>query len=264
MSGRRFEGRVAIVTGGASGIGRATCLGFARDGAKVTIVDIESGEEVAKECQRSNRQARFIQADVSDEGTINSVVKETVDAFGRVDILVNNAASFLTMPTNHEEWKKGFGVNVFGASTLTLAVVEEMKKVEKGVIVNTTSISAYAAQVDHWIYSATKGALLTLTKCMALDLVRYNIRVNSVSPGYIWTPPLANLMKHDRKKMDKIAAKFHMIPRCGDPEEVANGILFLCSDEASFINATDLHVDGGYLAMGGEGRELFTNGIEGL
>jgi NAD(P)-dependent dehydrogenase (short-subunit alcohol dehydrogenase family) len=130
--------------------------------------------------------------------------------------------------------------------------VEPMRSLGKGAIVNVASVSASVAQPDHWTYNAAKGGLVTLTKCMALDLAQWGIRVNSVSPGWIWTPASAAAVDGNRRKLDQMVAPFHMLGRCGDAREVARAILFLCSDDASFITGTDLVVDGGYLAMGAE------------
>ena len=255
MSGR-FEDKVAIVTGGASGIGKSTCIAFARQGAKVTVVDVQPGETVLAECRQAKGDAIFVRADVSREQDARKVVEETVSAFGKVDCLVNNAASFIGTAETIEDWERSFGVNVFGAAELTRASAEIMKQGAGGAVVNVASISGYIAQPNHWTYNSSKGALLTLTKCMALDLAPWHIRVNSVSPGYVWTPPTATLVAGDREKMDAIAASYQMIPRCAEPEEVALALLFLCSDDASFITGTDLRVDGGYLGMGPEASTL--------
>jgi NAD(P)-dependent dehydrogenase (short-subunit alcohol dehydrogenase family) len=122
-----------------------------------------------------------------------------------------------------------------------------------GAVVNVASISGYIAQPGRWTYNATKAAILSLTRCQALDLSGRGIRVNSVSPGWTWTPEVDRAAEGDRAKWDPIWGRFHMLRRCADPREVARPILFLCSDDASFITATDLHVDGGYLGMGSEG-----------
>ena len=133
------------------------------------------------------------------------------------------------------------------------AAVPEMKRAGLGAIVNTASVSGYIAQPNRWTYNATKGAILTMTKCQALDLSSDNIRVNSVSPGWTWTPEVAKAAEGDREKWEPVWGRFHMLRRLADTHEVAKPILFLCSDDASFITATDLAVDGGYLGLGGEG-----------
>jgi NAD(P)-dependent dehydrogenase (short-subunit alcohol dehydrogenase family) len=134
----------------------------------------------------------------------------------------------------------------------TLAAAE-MRKVGKGAIVNLSSISAFIAQPHRWTYNTAKGAVHILTKCMALDLAPDSIRVNSVSPGWIWTREVYRAAQGDRAKWDPVWGQFHMLERCGDPVEVAAAVLFLLSDDASFITATDLPVDGGYQGLGSEG-----------
>jgi NAD(P)-dependent dehydrogenase (short-subunit alcohol dehydrogenase family) len=255
---KQFEGKIALVTGGTSGIGRYTCIDFASKGAKVAIVgrNINRGESVVAECKKVGGQAIFICADVSKEDDVYKIVEKTVESFGKIDYLVNNAANFIDTAKTINDWEYSFGVNVFGLALLTQLVAKIMKNVGKGAVVNVSSVSGYIAQPNHWTYNSSKGALLTLTKCMALDLVQWGIRVNTVSAGWIWTPSTANLVDGNREKMDKRVRAFQMIPRCGEPEEVAKAILFMCSDDASFITATDLRVDGGYLGMGPEGPKV--------
>lgn len=257
---RRFEGKAAIVTGGTSGIGRSTCIAFAREGARVTVVgrNEERGHNVVTECRQVGGEGLFVRADVSMAEDAHKVVQQTEKALGRIDFLVNNAANFTGTAETIVGWERSFGVNVFGAAVLAREVAGVMKGFGKGSIVNVSSVSGHVAQPDHWTYNSSKGALNTLTKCMALDLARWGIRVNSLSAGWIWTPPTAATVGGDRERMDTLTALFQMIPRCGEPEEVAAAILFLCSDDASFITAADLVVDGGYLGMGpeGPGRDL--------
>ncbi len=136
---------------------------------------------------------------------------------------------------------------------MTQLVVEPMKKNGGGAVVNISSISAHIAQPNRWTYIAAKGAVDQLTKCSGLDLAPFGIRVNSVNPGWIWTRAVDEAAGYNREKYDPIWGKYHMLRRCGYPEEVASAVMFLCSDESSFITGTDLPVDGGYLGLGGEG-----------
>jgi len=252
---KQFKDKIALVTGGTSGIGKSTCVSFARMGAKIAIIgrDETRGKDVALECKKLGGQAIFISADISKKQDIDRIIKDTLKIFHRIDYLVNNAANFIDTAETISDWENSFKVNIFGLAILTQVVAKVMKNIGKGAIVNVSSVSGHIAQPNHWTYNSSKGALLTLTKCMALDFAKWGIRVNSVSAGWIWTPPTAKIANGDREYMDRKVSEFQMIPRCGEPEEIAEAILFLCSDKASFITATDLVVDGGYLGIGPEG-----------
>jgi len=253
----RFKDRVLIVTGGGSGIGEATALEFAAQGGAVTIADIdaEHGKAVVERIQADGGAARYFNCDVSDYDRSCACVAETEQAFGRVDYLVNCAVSFLAkwLDADQDTWDKSLGVNVVGGFNMVKACVSAMRRTGGGAIVNLSSISAYIAQPNRWTYNTTKGAINSLTRCMAMDLAQYDIRVNSVSPGWIWTPTVIDMANGDIEKYDPIWGEFHMLRRCGKPSEVARPILFLLSDEASFITATDLHIDGGFLGVSSEG-----------
>ncbi len=254
---QRFADRVAIVTGAASGIGEATVRSFAREGAHCVLIDIneEGGEAVARSIRQNGGEARFVAADVSKIEDCRRAVERAVAAFDTVHYLVNCAVSFIAkgLEVTPEEWRRSLSVNVQGGANMVQMVVPEMRRAGGGAIVNVASISGYIAQPDRWTYNATKGAILTLTKCQALDLSPDNIRVNSVSPGWTWTPEVAKAAAGDREKWEPIWGRFHMLRRLADAREVAMPILFLCSEDASFITAADLAVDGGYLGLGSEG-----------
>lgn len=255
----RFKGKVGIVTGGGSGIGRAIARELCREGAAVLIVDVnETGRAVADELAAGGGAALFYQGDVGDEATGQRAVAAAVAQWGRVDYLVNNAFSFTAqgLAATTEDWDRSLRVGPVGYAKMTQAVVGAMKEAGGGAIVNVSSISAFIAQPNRWTYNAAKGAVHTLTKCMAFDLARLNIRVNSISPGWIWTQEVYKAAALDgggREKWDPIWGEYHMLRRCGEPVECAAAALFLLSDDASFITATDLAVDGGYLGMGPEG-----------
>jgi NAD(P)-dependent dehydrogenase (short-subunit alcohol dehydrogenase family) len=249
-----FEGTLAVVTGGASGIGRATAQELVRAGARVVIVDRD--ERRAEQTAAELGDATVVVGDVSREGDCRRAA-EAARHVGEqserpVRWLVNCAASFLSAAegATGSDWDTSLGVNVKGSALMTGAVAPLIRAAGGGAIVNVASISGWVAQPNRWTYNATKGAILALTRCQALDLARDGIRVNSVSPGTIWTPELDRMAGGDRAKWEPTFAPHHMLNRVGEPSEVATAILFLCSDAASFITGEDLRVDGGYLAMG--------------
>ena len=194
--------------------------------------------------------------DVSDKDQCVATVKTVAEANeGKIHLLVNCAAYFGSkgITAEKKDWDKTFSVNVIGYSNMVQACypfMKEMKGVDKS-IVNTASISGYRAQPNRWTYNASKGAVLAMTRCMALDLSADKIRVNSVSPAWVWTPEVAKVGK--REKWEPIWGPFHMPRRLCETSEVASAICFLLSQDASFITSTDLPVDGGYMSMSAEG-----------
>ena len=255
----RFKGRVALVTGGASGIGRATARELSREGAAVLILDrSENGQAVADEFAAAGGEALFLQGDVGEPATGQRAVAAAVAKWGQLNYLVNNAFSFVAkgLDATPEDWDISLRVGPIGYANLAQAVVPAMRRAGGGAIVNVSSISAFIAQPNRWTYNAAKGAVDNLTKCMAFDLAPFNIRVNSISPGWIWTQEVYKAAAIDgggREKWDPIWGEYHMLRRCGEPIECAAAALFLLSDDASFITAADLAVDGGYMGMGPEG-----------
>lgn len=252
-----WEGKVAIVTGGASGIGAATAQEFAAAGVQVAIFDInvEAGHQAVATLQSEGGVARFFQVDVADREACQRAVEALADEWGRLDFLVNNAVSFIAkgLDATTADWERSLGVNVRGYANMVQACHQPMRRTGGGAIVNLASISGHIAQPDRWTYNASKGAILALTRCQALDLSADNIRVNSVSPGWIWTPEVAKAAGGDRARWEPVWGRYHMLRRLGEAREVARAILFLCSDDASFITATELRVDGGYMGLGSEG-----------
>ena len=253
----RFLGKVAIVSGGSAGIGRATVDELCREGASVVFTGLEPGPgaEAAQELMNAGYHAHFLLGDMAEEAFAARIVEETVDRFERIDYLVNNAFSFSGkgQDATSQDWQRVLNVGPIAYARMVSLVAPEMQKVGQGAIVNVSSISAFIAQANRWTYNTAKGAVHTLTKCMALDLAPHRIRVNSVSPGWIWTREVLKAANGDRDKWDPIWGQFHMLERCGDPVEVAAAILFLLSDDASFVTAADLPVDGGYQGLGSEG-----------
>ncbi|MBI4165334.1 MAG: SDR family oxidoreductase [Acidobacteria bacterium] len=252
----RVKNKVVIVTGAASGIGETTAQVFAEQGGKVVVADIDAkgGEKNVATIKSKGGQAIFVQADISKETDAKHVVDEAVKAFGGVHILVNNAATFVLkgIEATVEEWNRSLGVNVIGTAMMTKYAVTEMKKAGGGAVVNLGSISAFCAQPDFYAYSATKAALVQMTRNMAMDFGPHNIRVNAVCPGLIITPASRNHIAKLGLTVEQYSAQEGaktFLGRAGNTREVANAILFLASDEASYISGAYLMVDGGYAAI---------------
>ena len=255
----RFTGKVALVTGGVSGIGRAILEELCREGASVAFADIDpTAENLSAQLNAAGHRTRAWVGNLADEAFDLTFVTEAAAHFGRIDYLVNNAFSFTAKShdATTEDWQRSFFVGPVAYGRLTAACAPHMKQQGGGAVVNLSSISAFIAQPHRWTYNAAKGAVHTLTKCMALDYAADHIRVNSVSPGWIWTKETLNAANMDGggpEKWDPIWGEYHMLSRCGHAVEIARPILFLLSDDASFITGTDLPVDGGYQSMGPEG-----------
>ena len=252
----RFKDRVAVVTGGASGIGGATAREFLREGAGVVVIDLQPVDHdyLTRDLDCSPDSLRSIQGSVAEIDNCRRAVAEAVDSFGRIDCLVNNAASFVVeaLDVTKEDWDASWSTNVLGATNMVQAAFEPLKDVGNGAIVNVASVVAVVAKPGAWTYHGTKGAVLAMTMCMALDLGVHGIRANTISPGWTWTEATAAII--DRKAYEEYIVPHMMLNRCGETIDVARAILFLCSDDASFITGTDLKVDGGYSAMGPEGK----------
>lgn len=250
----QFADRVALVTGAASGIGRATAQEFMARGAHVIGVDRDA-EGLAAIAKDAGSSMSMLAVDVSDQVAVRAGIDEAVEKTDRLDFVVNCAANFIArgLDVTTSDWELALGVNVRGISNVVQAAQPYLETAAEAAVVNTSSISAFIAQPSRWTYNATKGAIITLTKCMAMDLSADGIRVNSVSPGWIWTPEVARAADGDRERWEPIWGRYHLLRRLGDPHEVAKAIAFLCSTDASFITGADLPVDGGYQAMGPEG-----------
>jgi NAD(P)-dependent dehydrogenase (short-subunit alcohol dehydrogenase family) len=250
---RPLEGRTAIVTGGATLIGRAVARALHAAGASVGVADIDEagGESLAAELGEG---ALFVATDLRDDDQVEALVAKVVDRFGGLDILVNLAASYLDegLASPRDDWLESLNVNVVAPVMAARAARPHLAASDHAAIVNFTSISANVAQTGRWLYPVGKAALVQLTRNMAMDLAPEGIRVNSVSPGWTWSRVMVELSGDDREKTDRVAAPFHLLGRVGDPEEIANVVVFLCSDEASFVTGADWAVDGGYSAMGPE------------
>ena len=253
----RLEGKTAIVTGGASGIGRAICEVFAAEGARVAIADIdaEGGEETRRRIAAAGGSAMFIETDVASEADAKRMTDAVFAAHGGVDILVNDAAAFVfgeVQDVSAADWQRAFSVNVVGQANCVKHALPHMKAAGRGAIVNIASISGIVAQPAFVPYNASKGAVIQLTRCLALDLAPHSIRVNCVCPGAVLTPATERHRRFvgaDREEFLADAAAGNFQNRLADPREIAYGALFLASDEASFVTGASLVMDGGLTAQ---------------
>lgn len=246
----QLAGKVAIVTGGASGIGLATVKALLDKGAHVVIADInvEGGEAAAKELQNNETEVAFVEFDASQEDSAANLVAETVKRFGQLDIMVNNAGVRSTAETHElsfEDYRKVIAVNQDGVFFGSKHAIREMLKTGGGAIVNTASILGSVGEANAFAVTASKGAVNLMTKSLALKYADKNIRVNAVSPGYIETG-MSNRNTLNPELYAKAVAK-HPIGRLGQPEEVAHAIIFLCENE--FVTGSTVMVDGGYTAQ---------------
>ena len=249
----RLANKVCIVTGGGSGIGRAVCLLFTREGAKVVIADkaIKAAQEVAAQ---AGNGAVAIAVDVANRDSVRAMVQKAVAEFGRLDILVNNAGYSIkgnVVDTDEDEWNKLMAVNLNGVFYGCKYAIPIMRAQGAGVIVNTASVLATIGLRDLAAYGASKGAIVALTKSMALDHAAENIRVNCIAPGNTDTPILNTMFAKSpnpaelRRQMEQR----HPMNRMARPEEIAYGILYLACDESSFVTGSTLTVDGGWTAQ---------------
>ena len=254
----RVQNKVAIVTGGAAGIGRATCRILAGEGAKVAVTDLqdEEGRKVVKEIEDAGGTAEYWHLDVSCESEVKKVFAEISSRFGGIDVLVNNAGISGTNKPTHEiteeEWDKVMDVNVKGVFLCTKHALCVMRKTGGGSIINLSSIYGIVGARDLPAYHASKGAVRMMSKTDALLYAKDKIRVNSVHPGFIWTPLVEELGKSSdegvakfRKQLDSL----HPIGHVGEPEDIAWGIVYLASDESKFVTGSELVIDGGYTAQ---------------
>ena len=252
----RLKDKVAIVTGAADGIGAATAELMAEHGAAILLgdIDLAGGTAVRDRIRASGGRAEMVAADIAreqDAGLLTAMAEQT---FGRLDILVNNAAAFVLkgIDATPGDWRRSLDVNVIGTAMVTRAAATAMARHGGGAIVNLASISSFVAQPQFVTYSATKAAILQMTRNLALDLAPQGIRVNCVCPGTILTRASRDHMQRTGQSLDEFLAAEgpkHLLNRVGTPREVAYAVVFLASDEASFITGTHLMVDGGYTAI---------------
>lgn len=243
-----LKDKVTIITGGASGIGLATARAFLAKGAKVVISDYnKEGGHKALESIKSMGDVVFIEADVSMEKEVESLVAQTVDKYGKLDIIVNNAGIGALMPTHemsYEEYHKIIAINQDGVFFGSKHAIREMLKNKSGVVINTSSILGFVGQAGTFAYNASKGAVNTLTKSLAIEYASQGIRVNSVNPGYVETGMVSREALGDF--YDTLVER-HPIGRLGNADEIAHAIVFLCENE--FTTGHNLLVDGGFTAQ---------------
>ena len=260
-----FDGKVVIVTGGALGIGRATALEFAREGARVAIADVneEAGREVELELGRLAGGGLLAAADVARMDECRRVVSEAVAAFGGVDVLFNNAGiqppdSYRNVEdTTEAMWDRILDVNLKSYYMMSKFAIPEMRKRGGGAIINTASVQGLQSQHLVPAYAASKGGVLSLTRQMALDYAADNIRVLAVNPGTIDTAMVRASAGMEGGDTDEVVAQWgagHPIGRVGQGADIANVVLFLASDKAGFMTGEYVNVDGGYMALGAWGK----------
>jgi NAD(P)-dependent dehydrogenase (short-subunit alcohol dehydrogenase family) len=254
----RLESEVAVVTGGNSGIGRATAEAMAREGASVVIAarNETKGIDTAQSIERTGGVAMFVRTDVTREADVRRLVKKTVDRFGKLTVLFNNAGVFLkgsVVSIPLEDWDRVMNVNVRGTFLCSRHAIPEMIASGGGCIVNCSSVSAVVGNTEGSAYNASKGAIENLTRNMALDFVSDNIRVNNICPGVIETPMLVGDVRDEKelRRLRRRSGKKQVMGRWGRPEEIAEAVVFLASKDASYVNGTSLFVDGGLLARWG-------------
>jgi NAD(P)-dependent dehydrogenase (short-subunit alcohol dehydrogenase family) len=255
----RLKDKIAIVTGGGSGIGRAICLVLAKEGARVAVIvnnNIQGGKETVDEILKIGGIAKLWQLDVTKEQDVEKIFQDIVHEFGTIDILVNNAGIHGVHKPTHEiteeEWDNVMNINVKGVFFCTKYVIPYMLKNGRGSIINISSNAGIVGSPGGSLYHASKAAVRLITKCDALSYSKNNIRVNSIIPGAIRTPmvtlELPNAYGISPGEMEKKLASKTPLGHIGEPEDIAYGVLYLASDESKFITGSDLVIDGGLTA----------------
>ncbi len=249
----RLAGKVAIVTGGAQGIGRGIAEVYAEAGAAVAILDqaAEVGTATAAELG-----LLYVEADVSDEPSVERAVERVVSEFGALHVLVNNAAIFVLkgLEASVEDWQRVMAVNIMGPALVAKHAVPHIRRAGGGAIVNVGSVSSFIAQKEMLTYNATKAAIVEMTRCMALDLAEDGIRVNAVCPGAVWSSQVQRLasergLTREQAALEPNLGAEQIMRRIADPREIGYAALYLASDEASFVTGANLMVDGGWTAL---------------
>lgn len=249
-----LEGKVALVTGGSSGIGRATALAFAREGAKVVVADVvvEGGEETVRMIKDGGGEAIFVKADVTQADQVEALVQKAVETYGSLDCAFNNAGidGEVTSTTrcSEENWNRVIGINLTGVWLCMKYEIQQMRKQGAGAIVNTSSIAGLTGLGSNPAYVSSKHGVIGLTKLAALEYARKGIRVNAICPAAIATPMVKGLVDA-QPEMEAVVTSMQPMNRLGTPEEIAEAVVWLCSDAASFVTGHPLAVDGGTVAQ---------------
>jgi NAD(P)-dependent dehydrogenase (short-subunit alcohol dehydrogenase family) len=249
-----LSGKVALVTGAASGIGRQSALAFARAGAKVVVSDVtvDAGEETVSMIKKAGGEAFFVRADVSKSGDVNALVAKAVEKYGKLDCAHNNAGIEGVLgpcgDCTEENWDRTIAINLTGVFLCCKAEIAQFLKQGGGVIVNTASVAGLVGFAGIPAYTASKHGVNGLTKQIALDYAKANIRVNSVCPGVIKTPMIDRFTGGDPEALKAFTAT-EPVGRLGLPEEIADAVVYLCTDQASFITGINMPVDGGFIAQ---------------
>ncbi|MBC6990556.1 SDR family NAD(P)-dependent oxidoreductase [Hymenobacter sp. BT491] len=252
---QQFENQVVIITGASSGIGKAAAVAFAQAGAHVVVADVieEAGQALAQQLSASGPRSLFVACDVASPASVQRLVQQTLSTFGRLDVAINNAgvggASALSADYPDEEWQRVIGINLSGVWYCQKYELQAMVAAGRGVIINMASILGKVGFAGASAYVAAKHGLIGLTETAALEYGPQGIRINAVCPGFIETPMLTKAGIEDNQQLhDQIAAK-HALQRMGKPEEITGALLWLASDQASFVTGQAIVVDGGYLAQ---------------
>ncbi|EIE51251.1 short-chain dehydrogenase/reductase SDR [Citreicella sp. 357] len=249
---KRLQGKTALISGAAKGMGSAEARIFAAEGAQVIVADVDDAgaSVVAKDIENAGGRAAAVHLDVSDAASWQNAIAEGNKAFGNINVLVNNAGILVMKPvqdTTEDDWDKIFAINTKGVFLGTKAVLENMKAAGGGAIVNISSIYGLVGAPSSAAYQATKGAVRLFTKATAVDYAEFNIRVNSVHPGVIRTAMTQDILADPSGQKEILGTT--ILQRPAEPEEVARAVLFLASDEASFMTGSEMVVDGGYTAQ---------------
>lgn len=250
-----MNNKVALITGAASGIGRATALAFARKGARVVVADVleDAGTETVRMIEQTGSEAIFVKTDVSNESDVKHLVEHTVEIFGRLDYAFNNAGiegvQAKTAELSIEDWNRVIGINLTGVWLCMRYQIPQMLKQGGGVILNNASILGHVGFANASAYVASKHAVLGLTKTAAIEYATQGIRVNAICPAFIETPMLERGGLTTDPELHAMIANLHPMKRLGTAEEIANAAIWLFSDEASFVTGHAMLVDGGYVAQ---------------
>jgi 3-oxoacyl-[acyl-carrier protein] reductase len=245
-----LQGKVAIVTGAAAMLGGAIVRAFVQAGAQVLAVDIDAVRGEALQAELGNR-CRFVACDIASDAALDALLADVLATEGRIDFLINNAVVYGDngMAATRGEWLRALDVNLVSGAVLVQKAADALAA-QRGAIVNMGSVGGKFGTANRALYPAAKAAILQLTRNQAATLAPRGVRVNSVSPGWTWSDALSRMAGGDRAHADRMAAPLHPLGRAGDPDDVAQVVLFLCSDAARFVTGADIPVDGGFSMLG--------------